>query len=290
MDAATSLPLDVVHINVVDVTLLGKGWMYRVNNKLRSVHPSLQAIRFRFPVDAVHDLCQQATARLDTSTRQFGLEIVDTSDLQYGYTADVGVTEVPLKKGILPHLPYTVGVVNGDLWETLRVCPIVPEWTHVVPDYTTPAMFTTEEPYFLLGCGSPLTFISLASPVFSHNLASPDLASDESLKELGFRVLKGVADKEEASQWYAIVRASLESTGSQHMEVWNLISNQDSRKACLADPTLPRRWQMRPGKLPTVLGRDPLKPANELFTACWPPAKDLHPRQWSSLATGEDGG
>ena len=64
-------PPDVVHINVVDVTLLGKGWMHRVNNKLRPVHPSLRAIGFRFPVDAVHDLCKQATGNLDTSPGQF---------------------------------------------------------------------------------------------------------------------------------------------------------------------------------------------------------------------------
>ena len=105
--------------------------MYRVNNKLRSVHASLRAIQFRFQVDVVPDLCQQATRKLDTSPRQFGLEIVDTSHLQYGYTSHVGVTEVPLKDGILPHLPYPVGVVNSDLGETLRVCPIVPVWTHV---------------------------------------------------------------------------------------------------------------------------------------------------------------
>ena len=213
-------PPDVVHINVDHATPLGKGWMYRVNNKLRSVHPCLRAIRFCFPVDAVHDFCQLATGKLDTSRRLFGLEIVDTSDLQYGYTADVGVTEVPLNNGTLPHLPYTMGVVNGECWETLRVCPIVREWTHVVPDFTTPAAFTAEEPYFLQGCGSPLLFISLASPGFSQNLPSPDLASDESLKELGFWVLKGVGDKEEASLWYAIVRASLEPTGGQQEEVW----------------------------------------------------------------------
>ena len=79
----TSHP-DVVHIKVVDATLLGKGWMHRVNNKLRLVHPSLRAIRFRLPGDAAHDLCQHATGKLDTSPGQFGLEIVDTCDPQYG--------------------------------------------------------------------------------------------------------------------------------------------------------------------------------------------------------------
>ena len=128
-------PLDVVHIKVVDATFLGKGWMHGVNKKLRLEHPSLQAIGFCFPVDAVHALCYQATGKLDTSPRQFGLLIFDTSDLPYGSTADVGVTGVPLKKRIPAHLPYTVGVVNGDWWETLPVYPIVLEWTHVVPDF-----------------------------------------------------------------------------------------------------------------------------------------------------------
>ena len=50
-------PPDVAHINVLDATLLGNGWMYQVTDKLPSVHPNLQAIRFRCPVDAVHDLC-----------------------------------------------------------------------------------------------------------------------------------------------------------------------------------------------------------------------------------------
>ena len=159
-----------------------------------------------------------------------------------------------------------------------------------MPDFTTPAVFTTEEPCFLQRCGSPQPFISLASPVFSQDLPSPDVASDELLKQLGFRVLKGVVTKEEASQSYAIGRASLDSTGSQQEEVWDLISNKDSREACLAVPTLPCRCQTRPGNWPTVLDRDPLKRANELFTARWPPTKDLHPTQSSSLATGEDGG
>ena len=116
------------------------------------------------------------------------------------------------------------------------------------------------------------------------------MVSDELLKELGFRALKGVVDKEEASHLYAIVRASLDSMGGQQEEVWDLMSNQDSREACLADPTLPRCWQTRPGKLPNVLCRDPLKRANEPFAARWHPAKDLHPTQCSSLATGDDGG
>ena len=148
--------------------------MYRVNNKLCSVHPSLRAIRLCFPVDAVDNLCQKGTRKLDTSPRQFGLEIVDTSDLQHGYIADVGVTQVRLKQGILLHLPCTLGVVNGDLWKTFRVCPIVPGWTHVVPEFTTPAVFTTVEPYFLQGVWWPPP---LHLPHIPRFLPGPSLAS-----------------------------------------------------------------------------------------------------------------
>ena len=200
-------PLDVVHINVVDATIPGKGCMCRVYNKLRSVHPRLRAIRHRFPVDAVHDLCQQAIRKLDTSPRQFGLEI-----------EKLDPAAPPLHRG-------------SGKWETVRVRPIVPQWTDVVPDFSTSAVFTTAELYFLQRCGNPLPFVSLASPVFSHNLPSPHLSSDESLKELGLRVLKGVVDKEEASQWYAIVRGSLEPTRGQRVEVCDFIFNEDSREA-----------------------------------------------------------
>ena len=145
------------------------------------------------------------------------------------------------QKGDTTAPPLHRGMVNGDWWETLRVCPIVPEKSHVVPNFTTPAVFTAEEPSFLQGCGIPLPFISLTSPVFSHDLPSSDLAWDELLKQLGFRALKGVVDQEEASLWYAIVRPSLESTGSQREEVWYLISNHASREPFLADSTLPQR-------------------------------------------------
>ena len=50
----------VVHIIVSDVTLLGKSWMHRRNQMLRLVHPAIRAVRFRFLVVAVQDLCQQS--------------------------------------------------------------------------------------------------------------------------------------------------------------------------------------------------------------------------------------
>ena len=37
----------------------------------------------------------------------------------------------------------------------LSDCPIIPEWCHVVPDYTTPALYRTKEPVFLRGAASP---------------------------------------------------------------------------------------------------------------------------------------
>ena len=55
---------EVVHITVSDVTLLGKSWMHRCIQMLRLVHPAIRAIRFRFPVAAVQDLCQQSSRKL----------------------------------------------------------------------------------------------------------------------------------------------------------------------------------------------------------------------------------
>ena len=55
---------EVVHITVSDVTLLGKSWMHRCNQMLRLVHSAIHAIRFRFPVAAVQDLCQQSSGQL----------------------------------------------------------------------------------------------------------------------------------------------------------------------------------------------------------------------------------
>ena len=54
-----------------------------MGDELRSAHPRLRAIGFRFPVDAVLNSCQQATGKLDTFPRQCGFEIVDTSNLWY---------------------------------------------------------------------------------------------------------------------------------------------------------------------------------------------------------------
>ena len=56
----------------------------------------------------------------------------------------------------------------------------------------------------------------------------------------------------------------------------------------MADPKLPRRWGTRPGKLISVLGRDPLQRASQQCSARWPEMRGLFPTQWSAIAAGED--
>jgi hypothetical protein len=116
----------------------------------------------------------------------------------------------------------------------------------VVPDYTTPALYRTKEPVFLRGAASPPPYISLAAPVFSHELPAHDLESDESLCDLGLRVVRGAVEAKECENWYHFL---VDSCGTQPDAIWDLLSNAHSREECLADPKLPRRWGTRPGKL-----------------------------------------
>ena len=159
------------------------------------------------------------------------------------------------------------GVVDGDWWETLGTCNVTPEWCLHLPDYTCPALFTSSEKHFLQGCSRPSPYISLLPPVSSHELPNPPVDSDDSPRELGFMVCKGVLSPEEASQWYAIVTASLEQAPAQRDGVWDLVSSEHSRESCWANPKLPRRWGTRPGKLATLLGRETCKRAAELSSA-----------------------
>ena len=154
----------VIHITVTDVTLLGKSCMHPCNQMLRHVHPALHAVRFRFPVAAVQDLLQQSSGKLIGTPHEFGTRVHDTKDLQHGWTADLGVSHVAPKKGLLEALPFRVGVVSGEWCESLSACPIIPKWCHVVPDYTTPALYRTKESVFLRGAPSPPPYISLAAP------------------------------------------------------------------------------------------------------------------------------
>ena len=165
----------VVHITVSDVTLLGKSWMHRCNQMLRLVHPAIRAVHFRFPVAAVQHLCQQSLGELIGTPHEFGTRVIDTKDLQHGWTADLGVSHVAPKKGLLEALPFGVGVVSGEWWESLSACPIIPEWCHVVPHYTTPPLYRTKESVLLRGAASPPLYVSLAAPVFSHELPAHDL-------------------------------------------------------------------------------------------------------------------
>ena len=101
---------EVVHITVSYVTLLGKSWMHRCNQMLRLVHPAIHAVRFRFHVAAVQNLCQQSSRKLTGTPHEFGTRVIDTKNVQHGWTADLGVSHVAPKKGLLEPLPFAVGV------------------------------------------------------------------------------------------------------------------------------------------------------------------------------------
>ena len=275
----------VVHITVYNVTLLGKSWMHRRNQMLRLVHPAIRAVRFCFLVAAVQDLCQQSSRKLIRTPHEFGTRVIDTKDLQHGWTADLGVSNVAPKKGLLEALPFRVGMVSGEWWESLSACPIIPDRCHVVPDYTTPSLYRTKEFVFLRGAASPPRYIPLGAPVFSHELLVHDLESDESLCDLGLRSLRGAVEAKECENWYRIL---VDSSGTQPDAIWDLLSNAHSREECLADPKLPRRRGTRSSKLISVLGRDPLQRGSQQCSARSTEMRDLFRAQWSAIAAGED--
>ena len=155
----------------------------------------------------------------------------------------------------------------------------------MVPDYTTPALYKTMESVFLRGAASPPPYISLAARVFSYELTAHDLGTDESLCDLGLRVVRGAVEAKDCGNWYHTLP---DSGGTQLDAIWDLPSNAHSREECLAEPNLPRRWGTRPGMLISVLGRDPLQRARQHGSARWPEMRDLFPTQWSAIATRED--
>ena len=189
----------------------------------------------------------------------------------------------PRRDSLRPCLSAS-GWCQGNGGKAFWACPIIPELCHVVPDYTTPALCKTKESVFLRGAASPPPYISLAAPVFSHELPAHDLESDVSLFDLGLRVVRGAVEAKEGENWYRIL---VDSCGTQPDAIWDLLSNAHSREECLADPKLPRRWSTRPGKLIFVLGRDPLQRASQQCSACWPQMRDRFPTQWSAIAAGE---
>ena len=110
---------------------------------------------------------------------------------------------------------------------------------------------------------------------------TPNLESDESLCDLGLRVGRGAVEAKECENWYRILVDSC-GTGC------NLGSAVQCTLSCLADPKPPRRWGTRPGKLISVLGRDPLQRARQQCSARWPEMRDRFPTQWSAMAAGKD--
>ena len=76
-------------------------------------------------------------------------------------------------------------------------------------------------------------------PVHAHKLSTPNLESDGSLSEVGVKACKGVVSPKEASQWYTIVKGSLEQAPAQGVAAWDPICNTHSREACWAHPKLP---------------------------------------------------
>ena len=67
----------------------------------------------------------------------------------------------------------------------------------MVADYTTPALYMTKESVFSRGAATPPPYISLLAPVFSHELPAHNLESDESLCDLGLRVVRGAVQTKE---------------------------------------------------------------------------------------------
>ena len=129
-----NIPPGVVHIRVFDKPRMEKNRMHEANRLLREVHRNPRAIRFRVPENGLHDLLQQASGKLDGEARQFGLDLIGTSDLKYGHTADLGVNEVHRKKGVLQPLPCTAREVDGDWWKTLGTCNVASEFCLHVPN------------------------------------------------------------------------------------------------------------------------------------------------------------
>ena len=195
---------EVVHFTVSDVTLLAKSWMHQCNQMLRVVHLAIRAARFRFSVAAVQDLLQKSSEKLIGTPQEFGTRVIDTKDVQHGWTAHLGVSNVAAKKRLLDALPFRVGVVSREWWESLSPCPMIPQWCHVVPDYTIEALYTTKESVFLHGAASPPPYISVAAPVFSHELPAHNLESDESLCDVGLRVVERAVQANECESWYRI--------------------------------------------------------------------------------------
>ena len=103
---------------------------------------------------------------------------------------------------------------------------------------------------FLRGAASPPPYISLAAPVFSYEFSPHDLESDESLRDLGLRVVRGAVQAKECGNWYRIL---VDSCSTRPDAVWDLLSNAHSRKSA---------WH-----IPNCHGVGVLGPAS--LSLCW---------------------
>ena len=81
------------------------------------------------------------------------------------------------------------------------------------PNYTSPALYRTKESVSLRGAASPPPYISLDALVFSHELPAHDLESDESLCDLGLRVVRGAVEAKECENCYRILVDSSHPAG-----------------------------------------------------------------------------
>ena len=264
--------------------LWGKNWMHEANRVLLQVHRNLRAIRLRFPEHAVDNLLQQANRILDWETRQFALDLIDSSDLKDRHNAHLGVDEVHRKKGVLQHLPYKARVVDGDWWETSGTYNAAPEWCLHVPDYMCLGLFTSSEKQVLQGLPHPTFPCCLRFP---HKSCRIDLWSGMTRCGSSASGFARASCLLRTSQWYTIVTATWEQAPKQRDAIWDLVSNKHSRECCWANPKVPRRLGTRARKPPMLMGRETCKRGTELSSAQWPMMRKLHPTAWSPLAVRE---
>ena len=172
---------------------------------------------------------------------------------------------LPRRESLRPCLSGS-GRCQGNGGKAFRLVPSFPSGAMRCPTIPPQPCRGPRSPYSS-AVPPPLPPISrsLAAPVFSHELPAHDLESDEFLCDLGLRVVRGAVEAKECENWYRIL---IDSCGTQPDAIWDLLCNAHSREECLADPKLPPRWGTRPGKLISLLGRDPLQQVSQQAVQC----------------------
>ena len=82
------------HIPVCEKTIMRANRMGHTNRVLHLAHKKRRAIRFRLLILAGDDLLQQLGAKLVGDSPNLVTHLMDTINLENGYTADLGVVEV----------------------------------------------------------------------------------------------------------------------------------------------------------------------------------------------------